>query len=158
MSLTRYNDQVQAVVPRTDKWIFKITGAKTVSPVIANSAALTSFDAVTQAVIDAHLDSTDEFDASLMCDATGMGTGAFLAVLNYGGQISKLLSVRMTTMSGTDNATVFENAMLEGTFANTLTAAAELSALGNVAARGILTGVDALTSGFIIVEVNYLSK
>ena len=55
-SLFYYNDQLGKVVPNELVLQFKITGAKASSPIVANTAALTAYDAIaSQSVIDSFL-------------------------------------------------------------------------------------------------------
>lgn len=158
-SLFYYNDQLGKVVPNELVLQWKITGAKAVSPIVANSAHLTSFDAIaSQAVIDSFLGTTNEFLVSAF-DATAMGTNAFAVIVDMNGQAKSLLSVTARVMSGTNGATVAQCAdVAEGLTASTLACEAQRGAEGNVAARLVLSGLDDLTSGLLEVRLYWIAK
>ena len=159
-SLLYWNDQLGKVVPNRLRLQWTITAAKTVSAAVANSASLVAFDAVaSQAVIDALLGTTSEF-ALAAFDATAMGTDAFAAIVNMGGQAKKLLGCRASFYTGSNGLTSVKSGVASVTTltASSLTAQCALGASGNLAARVILTGVDALTSGIIELELDWISK
>lgn len=154
-----YSDSVQrSQVLTLDLW-YKITAAKTVTSYNKN-AAISSFDAVaSQAVINDYLGTVDEFLVAAF-DATAMGTDAFAVIANMGGQAAELVSAQASTYSGTDGLTVVAAGVMSvsALTASSHTAQAALGAYGNLAARFVLTGVDALTSGAIHVRLNYRIK
>lgn len=158
-SLFYYNDQLGKVVPNELVLQFKITGAKASSPIVANTAVLTSYDAIaSQSVIDSFLGTSSEFLVSAF-DATAMGVNAFAVIVNLNGQAKKLLSVSAKVMSGSNGATVAECAdVAEGLTASTLACEGALGASGNVAGRFIVSGLDALTSGMIEVRFCWVAK
>lgn len=158
-SLFYYNDQLGKVVPNELVLQFKITGAKASSPIVANTAVLTSYDALaSQAVINNFLGTTNEFLLAAF-DATAMGTDAFAVIVNMNGQAKKLLSVSARVMSGSNGATVAECAdVAEGLTASTLACEGALGANGNLAGRFVLSGLDALTSGMLEVRFCWIAK
>lgn len=158
-SLFYYNDQLGKVVPNELVLQFKITGAKASSALVANTAILTSYDAVaSQAVINNFLGTSNEFLLAAF-DATAMGTDAFAVIVNMNGQAKKLLSVSAKVMSGSNGATVAECAdVAEGLTASTLACEGALGANGNLAGRFVLSGLDALTSGMIEVRFCWIAK
>jgi spore coat protein U-like protein len=101
-----------------------------------------------------------------------MGTDAFGGIINMGteaaagvstltaqaGQAAALAEVTVTSYTG---AGVISAQSLSfgptGLAASTLSTASALGANGNIAFRAVLTGVDALTSGFIKVVVRWVA-
>lgn len=160
-SLMYWQEQFHKGVPRLDRFVWQITGAAAAKLVVAQSAVLHGFGAITQAAIDAHLGSTDEFDGDAF-DATAMGADVFAAIFNYRGQVSKLVQVVARCYSGTAGATLVEQSVLAGTLtASTVETAAEVSSDGNVAVKvnfGNTPDFDALTSGIIAVDLLWVSK
>lgn len=156
------------------EFIFQITAAKTVVVYPRGADILPLFDATTQAVIDAYLGTTNEFLLAQF-DATSMGTDAFGGIINMGtmtspgtysssltaqaGQAAALVSVEVSTQSGTSFGTWFPTAAFgpTGLASTSLTTGCALGANGNIAFRAILTGVDALTSGLIKVVVKWIA-
>lgn len=154
-----WSDAVQRGQAYSIDLFFKITAAKTVTSLNANSV-LTSFDAIAaQATINDFLGTTDEFLVAAF-DATAMGTDAFACIVAMSGQASQLLAATAETYSGTDGLTVVPAGINSSTTltASSHTAQCALGAYGNMAARFVLTGVDALTSGLIKVTLYYRSK
>lgn len=158
-SLFYYNDQLGKVVPNELVLQFKITGAKASSPIVANTAVLKAYDAIaSQSVIDSFLGTSSEFAVAAF-DATAMGTDAFAVIVNLNGQAKKLLSVKAKVYSGSNGATVAENAAVAaGLTASTLACEGALGANGNLAARFVLSGLDALTSGMVEVRLCWVAK
>jgi len=158
-SLFYYNDQLGKVVANDLILQWKITAAKTVVPVVPNSAQLSSFDAIaSQAVIDNFLGTSNEFLVSAF-DATAMGTNAFAVIVDMGGQAKSLLSVTARVLSGSNGATVAEcGKVAEGLTASTLACEGALGSQGNLAGRFVLAGLDALTSGLLEVRFCWVAK
>jgi hypothetical protein len=140
-------------------FLFQITAAKVVALKPQGlGAVLSSFDAVTQAQIDALLGSTNEFTAAKF-DATSMGANAFAVLANCAGQVKKLVAAKASLYSGTDNQTTLNTVTMAALVDSQLASQASVSALGNVAAKFNLgAGADALTSGVIIVEFEVILK
>lgn len=144
-------------------FFWQITAAKTVSPLpIDDATALTGFDAITQAAIDAHLGSTNEF-AGAAFDATAMGDDAFAAIFNLQRQGDELALAKAYCYSGTAGATLVEQAVVASATLtdSTLATEAAMSSLGNVAVRvafGNTPDFDALTSGIIQIDLHWRVK
>lgn len=154
---------------------FNITAAKTVSPMpISNNAVLTAFDAIaSQSVIDNWLGSTNEFLVAAF-DATAMGTDAFACIVNMSGlkagvdasstgslaQAQSLLCAQISLFSGSNGATAVSEgvASVATLTASTLSTQAACGAFGNLALRAVLSGVDVLTSGIIVVRLHWVSR
>lgn len=161
MGLPYWNDQLGKVDPNVTRLVFNITGAKTNSPAVPNSAQLNFYDALaSQSVIDNFLGSPANQFLLAAFDATAMGTDAFGCIVNFQGQVKQLLSATVTTYSGTGGGTVFplRVAPVSALTASSLTTQAAVSSSGNVALRAILTGLDILTAGQIEVELEWISK
>ncbi len=163
MSLAYWQDQLGKVDPHVTILDYKITGAKTIVPVVPNSVALTLFDAVaSQAAIDGQLGTTSEFLAAAF-DATAMGADTWAAIVNMGGQVKTLVKVVAKCYSGTGGATLVERTVLPSAAltASTLATEAAVGANGNVAVKvdfGNTPDLDALTSGIISLELHWISK
>lgn len=160
-SLFYYQDQFLKGLPRTDRFVWKITGAGTNALIVQQSAALSTYAALSQATIDAFFGSVNEILAADY-DATAMGADAQGILLNYNGQVQTLLSVTARCYSATGGSTlVTRQTQALGLTASTLETAAELTALGNIGIKldwGNTPDFDALTSGTIDVEVLWISK
>lgn len=163
MSLAYYQDQFGKVVPHVTHLEFKITAAKTASAIVANSASLLAFDAIaSQAVIDAHLGTTNEFLLAAF-DATAMGADAFACIVNMAGQAKTLTKVSAKCYSGTGGSTLVERCVQASSAltASTLATEAAVGANGNVAVKvdfGNTPDFDGLTSGTIVIELYWIAK
>lgn len=148
---------------QTDKWQFAITGAVTVSPrPIDDVSALTTFGALAQAAIDAHLGTSSEFTAAQF-DATSMGADAMGIILDMGGQCEELYSVTARCYSGTAGATLVERSFEDIATLQDSTLASECAkgADGNIGIKldwGNTPDFDALTAGLIEIEVVWRAK
>lgn len=159
-SLFYYNDQLGKVVPNELVLQWQVTGAKALSPLVANTAMLYSFDAIAaQSDIDNFLGTSGEFAVAAF-DATAMGVNAFAVIVNMNGQAKKLLSVQAQLRSGTNGATFAQCAAPASAAltASSLSCQGALGANGNLAARFIVAGLDAATSGILQVKFSWISK
>lgn len=174
-SLFYTNEKHGKTQPRYLTYTFQITAAKTVVVFPRGSEILATFDALTQPVIDAYLGTSGEFTAAQF-DATSMGTDAFGGLINMTGgvvsqganplsfaqpqgQAAQVVSVEITSKTGANLATrvISESFGPTGLTASSLTAGCAVGANGNIAFRGILTGLDALTSGLIEVKIGWVA-
>ena len=134
--------------------IYNITGAKAGKFAVLAPQALVAYDAstITQTQIDALLGSTNEFLASVFT-STAMGTDALGIVLNCGGQIAAVHSVEIRSLADSANAgqlgvvAALTNASLAAI------ARIEKSALGNLGLQLVVTGLDAATSGQLVLKI-----
>jgi len=164
-SLLYWNEKLAKSQPRIIELAYQITAAKTVSPLPQGSESFTSFDAITQAQLDAYTGVANDF-LTASFDATAMGTDAFGGVVRMSGspsvtgQAFSLLKMEAKLMSGTGLGTIAERGALgaTGLTASTLESACSISASGNFGFKLLLTGLDALTSGLIIVRFYWISK
>ena len=163
-----YNNEKHAKSqPRSMEFVFRITAAKTVVAVPVGADCFTFFDAITQAQIDAYLSnpqltSSADFAVALF-DATAMGADTFGGIINMLGQASSVISLEASCYSGTGGSTVVTRAVssFNALTASTLETAVGISAAGNLAFKvdfGNTPDFDALTSGFIVIKVKYISK
>ena len=159
VSAIYYSDSAQRGQPLELLIQLNITGAKTVTAKDKNTS-LVAFDAIaSQSVINNFLGTTDEFLVAAF-DSTAMGTDALALIVNMGGQCAELLSASAEVSSGANGLTQVKSntASVSALTASSLSAQNALGAYGNLAARFVLTGVDALTSGVILVKMLYRIK
>lgn len=162
-SLMYWNDQMLKAAPRTLKLVYDITGAAASTITPASTVSLTTYAAfASQAVIDDFLGTTNEFLLAAF-DATSMGADAFGGLVNMNGQVQTLISMTAKCYSGTGGATLVERSVLASSAltASTLATEAAKGADGNLGFKvdfGNTPDFDALTSGLIVIEFDYISK
>ncbi len=153
-----WSEKLQRAESRQTDLVFKITGAKA-STELQAMPVLKAYDAIaSQAVIDAHLGTTNEFLLAAF-DATSMGTDAFAGILNMGGQAKEVKSFKVELFDSADAQAVCKaKAVSTALTASTLATEVACGASGNIAFKAVLTGLDALTSGLIKVSIIWKSK
>lgn len=156
VSMTSWNESVQASQPLVLDYVFEITAAKTVKAV---PSVLTAFDAISsQSVIDSFLGTTNEFLVAAF-DSTSMGTDAFAMIINMGGQAKSVVKVdaMLYTAAGavTSEKHVLSSAALT---ASTLETKIAKGADGDIGVKLVLTDLDSATSGHIHVQIQYFAK
>lgn len=161
-SLMYWGEKLGKTQPRILRFAWSITAAKTISPLVAGMPVMTGFDAAdfaSQAVIDAFLGTSSEFLLAAF-DSTAMGTDAFAVIVAMQNQAAKVLQARMTVNSGTGGSTGSVLAVASSTAltSSSLTTQAALGTNGNIAFRGVSSGLDALTSGLITLDIHWISK
>lgn len=161
-SLFFYNDQWGKVQPQVLRLQYQITAAKTVKPIVSNSASLTLFDAIaSQATIDDFLGTTDEFTEAQF-DATSMGADAFGVIVDMKGQAKSVVQMVASCYSGTGGSTLVTRQVVGGSLTDsTLETAVECGADGNIGLKvdfGNTPDFDALTAGTIDIEVHWIAK
>ena len=165
-SLMYFQEKLGKTQPRILTFAWEITGAKTVSEIPQGIPVLYSFDAITQASIDAFLTSpyvtsSSEFDGDAF-DATSMGTDAFGGIVNMREQCDSVLWMRAETHTGAAFNTYDSVAAVDaGTLStSTLPVDAEVAAssAGNIGFKFVLTGLDADTAGLMMVQIGWLAK
>lgn len=156
--IQHWSSKIEGGQTPSDIFWFDITGAKTNTP-LSGPAVLTAYDAIAaQSTIDNFLGTTNEF-LIIDFDATAMGTDAIAFIVNYETQVNKLVMAEVTVYDGnTAVVTTTKGILPAGLTASTLANEAELGAEGNVAVRAVVTGLDALTSGVIKLELFWGSK
>jgi len=160
MPLTYWNERVQLSQPRKLTLQFTITGAKTVVDPY-RSPTLTAFDAIaSQAVIDAHLGTTNEF-LLVAFDSTSLGADAFGGIVNMSGQCAEVYEMVATCYSATNTVVTRQCEDLAVLTASTLATEVAKGASGNIAFKvdfGNTPDFDALTGGTIKIEILWRSK
>lgn len=152
-----WQDKIGRNNPHVVQFLFKITAAKTITPVPQGTPVLTAFDAIaSQATIDDFLGTTNEFLVAQF-DATAMGTDAFAVICNFGKQADELYAVEAYADDLAARVDVSIPSVTTLT-SSSLTSQCAKGADGNIATRLILTGVDAMTSGLISVRFLFKSK
>lgn len=160
-SLFYYQDQFLKTLPREDWIVFNITGAATNALILPNSAILSTYAALTQAQIDAFFGSVNEILADKY-DATAMGNDAQGVLVNFNGQVNRLVAVTGTCYSSTGGSTaVTRQTQAGGLTASTIETAAVLTANGNVGLKfdwGNTPDFDGLTAGTIAIRLLWVSN
>lgn len=164
-SLMYYSEVWGKGAPRRLRLTYYITGAVTVSarPLAAAAGSYVAFGAISaQSVIDNFLGTTSEFDY-LAFDATSMGSDAMGVIVNMKGQAADLINVEARCFSGSGLATLVSRyAQKSATLTNTsLVTEAALGASGNIALKinwDNSPDFDALTSGTIIIDIDWIAK
>jgi len=159
MHLFYWQEQLYRTQPRILRLMYKITGAKTVAPIVSPIPALVSFDAITQAQIDAQLGTVNEFLAAAF-DATSMGNDAFGGVIAMKGQCAKVLDMKAQCFSAS-NTIVTRQCQALGLTASTLETALALGSQGNLGFKvnfGNTPDFDGLTDGTIVIDITWISK
>lgn len=152
-----WNDALQDSQWHVLNLAWTITGAKGVSKIGLLPVAHT-FDAGldTLAEITAILPNltTDEFVAATAFGALAMGVDAFGFIVDMNGQ-ARAVKYVVSHVAGTAASVPLIAAFAGQTTAltNALTNQATVSSLGNVAGHFVVTGLDALTSGMLLVDV-----
>lgn len=160
-SLFYYNDQWGKVVPRVMRLEYNITGAKAVSAIIPNTGSYVFFDALSsQAQVDDFLGTEDEFLYTVW-GSTAMGTDAFGGLVNMGGeqgQCATVTQIQVRSFTGSNGATQVLVQSQATALANTLTTKVQVGAYGNIGFQSVVSGLDALTSGTVQVDIHWISK
>lgn len=158
-----WNDKLGKTNPRTLQLAFQITAAKTVVGRPIGAPTLVAFDAISsQSTIDDFLGTTNEFLIADF-DATAMGNDAMAVIINMGGQDGQAAYVAGFTAKciSSSGGTVVERGWYESSLSGSLETACELGAYGNIAVKinwGNTPDFDALTDGYILLEIQWISK
>jgi len=154
-----FNDQLLKVNPRVLRLEYKITAAKTLVPIISNSASFVFCDALTsQAQIDDVLGTSSEWAYTLF-GSTAMGADAFAGVVNMGGQ-AKVVSQMVAKCYSASNTVVTRQTQALA-IADTLQTAVQVGSQGNLAFQvdfGNTPDFDALTAGTVEIEIHWVPK
>lgn len=177
MGLPYWNDQFGKVDPNVTRLYYSITAAKTLAAAVPNTGVLPFFDALpNQAAIDTFYQqgsgavtlpngaagpgAPNQFLIGAF-DATSMGTDAIGFLVNMSGQMRQLVEASVSVYTGAGGSTntgttrVAPSAVLTS---SSLTTQAAVSSVGNLAVRSVITGLDALTSGMVILTFAWISK
>lgn len=148
---------------KTMRLLWKITAAKTVSPLpISNSAVYSTFDAIAaQSTIDNFLGTTSEFTIAQF-DATAMGADTFGVLVNMQGQALSIQSMVARCYSNTGGLDLVTRQCQASTTLPDSTNATEIAVgadgnIGLIVVFGNTPDFDGLTSGTIDIEIVWLS-
>lgn len=159
-SLMYWNDRLQSGQPRILRLMFNITAAKTVTDVY-RTPTLTTFDAIaSQAVINTHLGTTNEFLLAAF-DATAMGVDTFGGIVDMGGQCAEVYSMVARCYSASNTIVTRQCEDVATLTASTLATEVARGANGNIAFKvdfGNTPDFDALTAGTIEIDIVWRSK
>lgn len=165
-----WNDAIQASQYQELVFAWSITGAKAASLLNAGAPIAHTFDAGldTLAEITAALPNmtTDEFTAATAWGSTAMGTDAFGFVIDmsgeYGAATGQARRVRFVEchVSGTASSVPLIAAFAgqQTALTNALTNQCTVGSLGNIGGHIVVTGLDALTSGLILLRIYLENK
>lgn len=153
-----WQDKIGKTNPHCVAFSFKITAAKTVSQLPQGTPVLTTFDALSsQATIDDFLGTSSEFLLAQF-DATSMGANAFGIIVNMLKQVDDLYYIEAYVDDGAGTHTDLAISSVTTLTSSSLTTQCAVGQYGNVAARIIVAGLDALTSGLITIKFYFKSK
>lgn len=160
-SLFYWNEKFGKTQLRELQLQWKITAAKTVSSLPVGQPVLVAFDAIaSQTTIDNFLGTTNEFLIADF-DATAMGADAFACIINMAGQAAYVSGFEICCYSGSGNTDQVRRGAYESSLSGSLETAIELGAEGNIAFKvdfGNTPDFDALTDGYIVAKVYWISK
>lgn len=167
-SLVYYNQQWSKTDPNVTIAAFQITAATTVASLPIGPPVLPTFTALTQPQIDAFLGTSSEFLAAQF-DATSMGTDAFAVLINMQGQAASAIfaeialypTAAVEAVAVSPALTHQKAAWFAGTISSTALAANiqyQLGADGNLAVKTVLPGIDALTTGLVVLKFAWISQ
>lgn len=148
------NDSLARHQKASIELIYNITGTKTGKFAPLAPQALVAYDAsvITQGAIDALLGSTNEFLASVFT-GTAMGTDALGLVLDCNEQIAAVHSVEIQSLVDTTQASQLGSVAALTSASLATIARVEKSALGNLGLQLVVTGLDAATSGQLLIKI-----
>jgi hypothetical protein len=148
------NDSLARHQKASIELVYNITGAKAGKFAVLAPRALVAYDAstITQAAIDALLDSVNEILASVFT-STAMGTDALGLVLDCGGQIAAVHSVEIRSLADTTQASQLGSVAALSNASLATVARIEKSALGNLGLQLVVTGLDAAVAGQLVIKI-----
>ena len=148
------NDALARHQKQTIELIYNITGAKAGKFASLAPRALVAYDAsvITQTAIDELLGSTNEFLASVFT-STAMGLDALGLVLDCGEQIAAVHGVEIVSLADTAQASQLGAVTPLVNTSLAAVARVEKSALGNLGLQLVVTGLDAATSGQLVIRI-----
>lgn len=159
-SLVYSNEKHAKTQPRQLIYRLDVTGAKTNSPLPVGADLLTTYDAIaSQAVIDTYLGTSSEFLVAAF-DATAMGADEFGVIVNMKGQAAKVLGASLKFYAEAGTLALELNAKaVSALTASTVENSCALGASGNIAVKfTAVTGLDAATDGYLVLEIHWIAK
>ena len=158
-SLVYTNEKHAKSQPRPLVFRLDITGAKTSQFVPVGADALLAYDALSQAAIDAALGSSSEFLAAAL-DATALGANDAALLVPMRGQCGKVsgASVKLYAEDGSLTQELNCKAVATLTASTPVNECAAGSA-GNIVVKfKDITGLDAATDGYLVIEIHWVAK
>jgi hypothetical protein len=150
------NDSAANHQPEILDFMFAISGAKAVTPVVPGPAAIVMFDTGTsQATINSFLENTNDVLATAF-GSTRLGTDMVGFILNLDGAVRQLISVEASIVLAGKGTNVKLVSIPTGTALTDADAGSitfEKSAAGNVYGSITLANLDAATAGMIHLRV-----
>lgn len=158
-SLVYANEKHLKTQPRPLEFRLQITAAKTVSLVPVGADCLVAFDALSQAAIDAYLGTSSEFLAAAL-DATALGANELALLIKMSGQCAKVTGAKVEFWDAAGSTVVsLSSAAVSALTASTPANECAAGSAGNIAVKfKDITGIDAATSGQILVTVYWIAK
>lgn len=160
-SLVYYQEKLGKTQIRKMRFVYTITGAKTIAEAVKGYPVLTGFDAISaQSTIDNFLGTSSEFLLAAF-DATSMGTDAVYFIIDMKGQAKAAPRFRLTAVQGTYGGTfTFASSMAPVTAltASTLEGAIAVGTSGNIAVKAVISSLDGLTTGQLVLDVDWIAK
>jgi len=159
-SLVYSNDKHAKSQPRQLFFRLDVTGAKTNTKVPVGADALVVYDAIaTQSVIDTYLGTTSEFLVAAF-DATAMGANELGLIVDMKGQCGKVVGAGVKFYTEAGVIAVDLNAKAVATLtASTAISECAAGSLGNIAVKFMdITGLDAATDGYLVVDIHWIAK
>lgn len=159
-SLVFANEKHAKTQPRSLVFRLAITGAKAVSAVPVGADCLPAFDALSQAAIDAYLGTASEFLAAGL-DATALGANDMAVLVKMSGQAAKVCGAEVQLYAASGALTTTVNlAAVAALTASTPANECAVGASGNIALKikDLDAGLDALTSGYIVLTIHWVAK
>lgn len=159
-SLVYSNEKHSKTQPRVLKFRYDITGAKTSTSVPVGADALVTYDAIAaQSTIDNYLGTSSEFLIAAF-DATAMGADELGLIINMRGQCAKVLGAKITLFAEAGTLSISLNSKaVSALTASTVENSCAVGASGNIAVKFTgVTGLDAATDGYYVVEIDWIAK
>lgn len=167
MPLFLKSDALQRSQPNKVALMYVITGAKAGRFVaLTFPPALVGYDAasLTTAIINAFMLSQQDpapagdIPGDTCFDSTSLGTDAIGFVLSMQGQAKQAVAMKATVQLGTSAPVEILQEASQSALTSSLSTAVAASASGNMYGRIVSTGLDAATSGYVLIELLFSAK
>lgn len=158
-SLVYANEKHLKTQPRPLEFRLQITAAKTVSLVPVGADCLVAFDALSQSAIDAYLGTASEFLAAAL-DATSLGANDMALLVKMSGQCAKVTGAKVELWDSAGALTqTMNSAAVSALTASTPANEVAAGSAGNIAVKfKDITGLDAATSGQLVITIYWIAK
>jgi len=136
--------------------VYIVTGAKAGKFATLPPRALLAYDngsAPSQADVDALLGSSSEFAVGTVYGSTALGTDALAFILDCEQQIASAAAIEVKAVLGTTQS---DQVGAPLALANTLpdNPRVQVSSLGNIGVQLVISGLDAATSGLVLIRIH----